>query len=553
RSVALGIINELKKNWHAYLIAFLGFLISLALFYALQIQEKRYTLNIAQLGVETIISHLQAELAFNAHLLKELATQENKAGANQPKLEKAEVLSTYTQLKALAEIDKNLKIKWLETSSQAALYRPLIEQFLQEQATALGKRQDTWVSSAFELAANKTSFIIMVLPYLQKGSAPRYFLVLIDCSSLIYQNVHLPGMSFKIYLNKKLITPHTLKNEQAWILEVAKTAYGALWQIRVQEVAIHFGMIRLINKEIPPSWLTFILGILISILFAKSTALSDLLRERTIVLDKINQNLKDEIENHVQTETSKKNLEKALLQGQKLQAIGTLAGGIAHDFNNILYAIRGYVELAREEIPKEEITYKNLGKVLDATYRGQDLITQILTFSRRHQHHEFLPLSLKTEITGALTLLRPTVPQTVEIRFEASSEGKIKGNKTQIHQVIVNLINNAVDAMDGEGTITISLSDCDDTEIQELKISPLRFHKYCRIDIKDSGHGMDQSTIDRVFEPFFTTKEVGKGTGLGLSTVHSLVKDHQGEIVINSQPGKGSTFTLFFPECEDEV
>jgi signal transduction histidine kinase len=114
----------------------------------------------------------------------------------------------------------------------------------------------------------------------------------------------------------------------------------------------------------------------------------------------------------------------------------------------------------------------------------------------------------------------------------------------------VNLINNAVDAMDGEGKIDITLSKIAGTEIQGQKFSPLKFNNYCRIAIRDTGHGMDQSTMDRVFEPFFTTKEVGKGTGLGLSTVHSIVKDHLGEIMVSSQIGKGSTFTIYFPERE---
>ncbi|HSW70693.1 MAG TPA: ATP-binding protein, partial [Gammaproteobacteria bacterium] len=156
------------------------------------------------------------------------------------------------------------------------------------------------------------------------------------------------------------------------------------------------------------------------------------------------------------------------------------------------------------------------------------------------------------EISGALALLRSTVPQSVEIQFSAETEGKIMGDKTQIHQVIVNLINNAVDAMDDEGKIELRLSEIASSEIQGLKNSPLKLNKYCKIEVTDNGQGMDQSTMDRVFEPFFTTKEVGKGTGLGLSTVHSIVKEHLGEITVNSQMGKGSTFTVFFPERENQ-
>ncbi len=552
-----GILRQLKKNRHAYVIALLGFLVSLGLFYALQIQEERYILNLAQLGIETIDTHIQAELNFNAHILKHVADQTLRVDDQPAKVRSlvTDLLTTYPQILALLEVNYNNKINWIQTKKEASVYKNVVGPFLQANSGSLLSRHSLWVSSPLNLPDKKIA-LFMVLPYSAPGAqknpaASHYFIALLDCRYLIHRNAQLPGMVFKVYLNLQPITPSEANShDQHWLFGVSKTLYSALWQIRAQEVTINLGIIHLISKEAPLSWMTFILGILISILLARSTALSDLLKERTIVLDQINQDLKSEITNHIQTEASKKNLEKALLQGQKLQAIGTLAGGIAHDFNNILYAIRGYIELAREEIPKDEITYKNLGKVLEATYRGQDLISQILTFSRRQQHHEFIPLSLKTEITGALALLRSTVPQSVELDFHAATEGKIMGNKTQIHQIIVNLINNAVDAMDGEGKIDLTLSQIPATEIQGLKISPLKLNNYCRIEVKDTGHGMDQSTMDRVFEPFFTTKEVGKGTGLGLSTVHSIVKDHLGEILVNSQIGKGSTFTIYFPEQE---
>lgn len=552
--MTIGIASQLRKNRHAYLIALIGFLVSLGLFYALQVQEERYILSIAQLGIETIDNHLQAELSFDAHLLKHVAAQVKKGSAqttaSSPSLGPGliDLLSNYPQLLAIANISSNYKINWIEEQNKAPNYQTFFKKFLNEHIDQIKNTHSTWVSSPLSLSKDKFA-IFMVMPNVQLGSTGSSYLVaLIDCSFLVHRNAQLPGMAFEVYLNQQPIAPYeSSTSEKQWMFVVSKKLYSGLWDIKAQDIILDFGPIHVISKEAPLSWITFILGILISILLARSTALSDLLKERTVVLDQINQDLKQEITNHIQTEASKKTLEKALLQGQKLQAIGTLAGGIAHDFNNLLYAIRGYVELARDELPKEDITYTNMGKVLEATYRGQDLIKQILTFSRRQQH-EFAPLSIKAEISGALELLRPTVPQTVDIQFHASTEGKIMGNKTQIHQIIVNLINNAVDAMDGEGRIDITLSQIAASDLQGLKISPLKPSNYCRIDISDTGHGMDQGTMDRIFEPFFTTKDVGKGTGLGLSTVHSIVKDHMGEIIVNSQLGKGSTFTVFFPE-----
>ncbi len=183
-----------------------------------------------------------------------------------------------------------------------------------------------------------------------------------------------------------------------------------------------------------------------------------------------NQDLKNEMSQRTQAEEARKKLEKDLLQGQKLQAIGTLAGGIAHDFNNILYAIIGYAEMAREDAPKEELLHKNLGKILEASHRGQDLIARILTFSR-HQHHQLAPLPLKASIENALALLKPTIPASVAINFIADPNAKdytVLGNQTQLHQVIMNLINNAVDAMEGEGTITIQLSRVNDVQLPAI-------------------------------------------------------------------------------------
>jgi|GEM_PF-874864 len=541
--------DHFKKHCHAYLIAFIGFVVSLGLFYALQIQEDRYVLSIAQLGIETINNHIQAELALDEHLLKHVAIPENSEKLSNSSSMGSSIktlIANYPQVLAIYKLDKYNKINAVQSNNKVYDYVSLLNIFIKQNLESLKTNTSTWTSTPITLTPQQTAFF-MVLPIHRPGSSS-YCIALIDARSLIQHKTELPGMVFEVYLNHQPITSTSVSEKnKSWLFEVSENYFGASWDLKAQEMTINLGILHLISKEAPLSWITFILGILISLLLARSTDLSELLKERTIILDKINQDLKNEIKSHTETEASKKNLEKALLQGQKLQAIGTLAGGIAHDFNNILYAIRGYVELAREEIPQEGITYTNLGKVLDATYRGQDLISQILTFSRR-QHHEFIPLNLKAEISGALALLRPTVPQSVNIQFEAETEGKIMGNKTQIHQVIVNLINNAVDAMDDEGLIRIKLYSIQSDDLQGLKISPLKLNNYCKIEVSDTGHGMDQNTMDRIFEPFFTTKEVGKGTGLGLSTVHSIIKDHLGEILVSSQIGKGSTFTLFFPE-----
>lgn len=242
-----------------------------------------------------------------------------------------------------------------------------------------------------------------------------------------------------------------------------------------------------------------------------------------------------------------KSLESVLSQGQKLLAVGTLAGGIAHDFNNLLYAIQGYAEMCRQDAANNPALLQNLNKVLEATSRGQSLVARILTFSRRH-HQKTTPLSLKDTLEGVLALIRPTIPSSVSIDLSLPEGITVLANQTELHQVIVNLITNAVDAMDGQGNIHITALSMDASD-PLLKAFPHLVHpRYAVITVADSGLGMDESTLNRIFEPFFTTKEVGKGTGLGLSIVHSILTEHQGGIRAESELGHGTTFTLLLPE-----
>jgi|SRR5579885_1515767 signal transduction histidine kinase len=317
-----------------------------------------------------------------------------------------------------------------------------------------------------------------------------------------------------------------------------------LWLIFWHDLQAYLDLLLAVKLYLP--WLALFFGLSFSFLIAALIRMTQLARLRTFILNQTNEDLKKEINERISAEETKQKLEVALLQGQKLQAMGTLAGGIAHDFNNILYAIIGYTEMAREDVAKDTLVHKNLGKVIDAAHRGQELVSRILAFSRR-QHHQFDPINLRTTTEAALSLLRPTIPASVIINF-TPTDVTILGNQTQIHQVLVNIINNAVDAMDGEGTINIQMSHIPAGDAFLKQFPDILPQNYCKIEISDTGHGMDQHTIERIFEPFFTTKEVGKGTGLGLSIVHSIIKEHQGEITVTSQLGHGTTFMILLPE-----
>lgn len=334
------------------------------------------------------------------------------------------------------------------------------------------------------------------------------------------------------------------------IIVVSGTAISMLaGYIFYLDISDNFEFINELQKPLP--LLTLIFGTGLSILLAVIIRAAQVTRRQAAYLKKVNDDLKLALQNSSNIMESKQKLEQALQQGQKLQAMGTLAGGIAHDFNNILYAIIGYIEMARDDVDQSSQLHQNLGKVLEACQRGQELVARILTFSRR-QHHQLDVLPLKPTIETVMSLLKQTIPTSVSLEFHMNEDMCIFGNKTLVHQILVNLITNAVDAMDGEGIITLNVTRiaANSEELQQFPETSAK--NYCRIEIKDTGHGMDKATIDRIFEPFYTTKDVGKGTGLGLSIVHSIVKEHKGEILVSSALGKGTTFTILLPEYEQQ-
>jgi signal transduction histidine kinase/ActR/RegA family two-component response regulator len=251
------------------------------------------------------------------------------------------------------------------------------------------------------------------------------------------------------------------------------------------------------------------------------------------------------------------NSEKQLQQVMKLQAIGTLAGGIAHDFNNILFPIVGYTELTMDDIPEDSQARQNLEEILKATNRAKELVQQILTFSRQNCQ-ERKPLRIQYLIKEALKLLRATIPSSIDIDCDIDEFcGPIKGDPTQIHQVIMNLCTNAYHAMqETGGKLDVRLKEIHISYEQSIERVGMKIGKHIELTVTDSGHGMEPQVMERIFEPYYTTKEQGKGTGLGLSVIHGIVKNHGGDITVTSLPGKGATFKVVLPiidEMEVEI
>ena len=243
-------------------------------------------------------------------------------------------------------------------------------------------------------------------------------------------------------------------------------------------------------------------------------------------------------------------LESQLRQAQKMEAIGTLAGGIAHDFNNILSAIMGYAELAILDLPKETRTAQHLDKVLRASHRAKDLVSRILTFSRREEH-ALIPIDLETVILETLKLIRASLPATIEIRREIiAAKRAILADQTQLHQVIMNICANARHAMGEKGGILeIRLDEAAGDPAFSLEFPNEDPQRFLRMTIRDTGHGMPKEVADRIFDPYFTTKEKGEGTGLGLAIVQTIIQNHKGFIRVQSEPGVGTAFHLYFPHA----
>jgi PAS domain S-box-containing protein len=247
-------------------------------------------------------------------------------------------------------------------------------------------------------------------------------------------------------------------------------------------------------------------------------------------------------------------LEQQLAQSQKMEAIGQLAGGIAHDFNNILSAIVGNTELVRLDLSPDHPALTSIKEILRAGQRAKELVQRILAFSRP-QPQQLGPILLQPVLEEAIRLLRATLPAGVELAFDAERWlPTVSADASQIHQIVLNLVTNAWHAMENDvGRIEVRLKACHVDDSLCSTHPGLRPGPHACLSVADSGKGMDTLTLSRIFEPFFTTKQAGQGAGLGLSVVHGIVRSHGGVIVVDSEPGKGTTFQVYFPAIEAEA
>ena len=248
--------------------------------------------------------------------------------------------------------------------------------------------------------------------------------------------------------------------------------------------------------------------------------------------------------------TKERNLEKQLLQSQKMEAIGTLAGGIAHDFNNILTSIINSTELAVSDVDPDSVTGKDLRRVLKAARRGGRVVKQILAFSRPSTEG-FRPIDVGAVVAEALTLMESSMPGNIEVRSRfAPTLARVLADPTQINQVVLNLCTNAFHALRSTGGVIevgVDHAELDKDDAYLLGLAP---GEYVRLTFKDNGPGIPPNILDKIFDPFFTTKDKTEGTGLGLAVVHGIVRSHKGGLHVTPRTGGGTVFTLYLPKSE---
>jgi two-component system, NtrC family, sensor kinase len=274
---------------------------------------------------------------------------------------------------------------------------------------------------------------------------------------------------------------------------------------------------------------------------AHTAELEERVATRTRELHAANEKLQTEMAERVE-------VENALRQAQKMEAVGQLAGGIAHDFNNLLSVIRGHTGLLLgvQEIPAAK-TQESLREVDDAAERAASLTRQLLTFSRKQvMQPEYLDLNEVIAQVGKL--LGRVLGEDIALEIEATANvPHVRADRAMVEQVVMNLAVNARDAMPKGGRLVVR-SDTAELDSTALPRHPLaRAGRFASFSMTDSGCGIAPEVLPRIFEPFFTTKEVGKGTGLGLATAYGIVKQHGGWIELESTLGRGTTFTIFLP------
>jgi signal transduction histidine kinase/ActR/RegA family two-component response regulator len=290
----------------------------------------------------------------------------------------------------------------------------------------------------------------------------------------------------------------------------------------------------------------FIGGILLSALLAFTVYSAETARLRAREAIAANTELKSEI-------AGREHAEEALLQAQKMEAVGRLAGGIAHDFNNLLTVIRGHAALSLNRVSSDGALRRELNEILKSTDKASALTRRLLAFSRK-QVLQLRVVDLNTLVAQVREFLPPVLGDDIHLVLDLAPDlGRVKADAAQMEQVIMNLALNARDAMPDGGELKIQTMNVDLDEAWIRGHEGAKAGPHVMLAVHDSGHGMTDDTLSHVFEPFFTTKDINKGTGLGLATVYGTLRQSGGFACVSSKVGEGTTFQIYLPRVEEAI
>lgn len=370
--------------------------------------------------------------------------------------------------------------------------------------------------------------------------------------TLVYEDRQLTIISYKT-LDKALELSHRILRINLWIIIPALLVAIALAIIIIGNIIKPLQHLIHITDKIQQGDLTQRVESYRDDEFGK---LGESFNKMTIKLQKSIKNLEIEIQEKAQeiADRKKSEKEKAILESKlrhshKMEAIGTMAGGISHDFNNILAIILGYAEVASENADLNESNKNEIVQIIKAADRAKQLVQQILRFSRMSElKKDYEPIRLGEIVKEVLSFQRSITSSTIEIRHNIDATSYlINGDPTQIHQILLNLCNNAVHALEKTGgLLEVSLYNCSTPKFPPPEYNP-SIREYVCLTVKDNGMGIKKEHLGNIFDPYFTTRKMGKGSGMGLAVTHGIVKSHEGFIIVESTPNVGSIFKLYFP------
>jgi len=260
-----------------------------------------------------------------------------------------------------------------------------------------------------------------------------------------------------------------------------------------------------------------------------------------------------DVTDHRRAEEERRKLHDQLMQSHKMESVGRLAGGVAHDFNNMLLVIIGYADMALSDLPTDHPVREYLWEIRKSAKRSADLTKQLLAFARRQTITPKVQ-NLNETVSGMNTMLQRLIGEKVRLVWAPEQRlWPVRVDSGMISQILVNLVVNARDAIAGNGVVTLQTANVETGHSAGIRHPAEAVGTHIMLLVSDNGRGMDEETRSHLFEPFFTTKELGKGTGLGLATVFGIVSQHDGLIQVDSEPGKGSSFRIYFPRAREEA